>query len=154
MGQRLVGGDVGELIAGAAAEGPAAGGDEQTADVLDALAAQGLREGGVLAVDRHELARFGRVCDQLATDDERLLVGQSEGGSRLEGGERGLETDRPCHPVEDDIARGAGHVDGCLRTGHQARDSVIALGEATPLGLGVERELDVLCRARLGDGHQ
>jgi hypothetical protein len=154
MGQRLVGGDVGELVAGAAAERPAAGGDEQTPDVLDALAAQCLRERGVFAVDRHELARLGRVGDQLATDDERLLVGQSEGGSRLEGGERGLETDRPGHSVEDDVTRGSGHVDGGLRSGHQARNPVVALGEAATLGFGVERELDVLCGARLGDGHQ
>jgi hypothetical protein len=152
--QRLLRSDVGELVTRTAAERTAAGGDEQASDVLDALASQGLRERGVLAVDRHDLAGLGRVGDELAADDERLLVGERERGSRVEGGERGLETDRSRHPVEDDVTRRARRLDGCLRTGHQPRDPVVTLGVAASLSLGVERELDILRRARLGDCHQ
>ena len=57
--QRLLGRDVGEPLAGPAAERAAARGEHQAAYLLGAAAAQALRERAVLAVDRHDLARAG-----------------------------------------------------------------------------------------------
>ena len=50
-----------QLGAGRPPERPAAGGDQQPAHVGRVLAAQRLRQGRVLRVDRHDLAGPGRV---------------------------------------------------------------------------------------------
>ena len=144
VGGRLLGRHVDQLLAGAASEGPAAGGHDETADVIVAFSAQGLRQRRVLGVDRDELAGLGRTGDQLAADDQRLLVGQRQGGARLERSQRGQQSDGAGHAVEHHVARRARDLDSSVGASHEARDPVIALVVSALLGLGVEGELDVL----------
>ena len=60
VGERLLGADVGERGAVAAAERPAGGGEDQPAHLLGPPAAQALGERGVLGVDRDDLVRAGQ----------------------------------------------------------------------------------------------
>ena len=65
--------------------------------------AQRLRDRGVLGVDRDDLARSRQRGDQVAADDERLLVRERERAARLERRECGSEPDRAGDAVEDDV---------------------------------------------------
>ena len=81
VGERLLDGDVLQLGLGAAAERPAGRGQHELVDRARAvLGVRQLVERGVLGVDRDDV-RAGRLRerhDELAADDERLLVGERE----------------------------------------------------------------------------
>ena len=55
--------------------------------------------GAVLGVDRHDLARRGRGLDERAPDDERLLVGQGEGGAGRSAARVGRSPIEPVMPL-------------------------------------------------------
>ena len=74
-------------------------------------AAQRLRDGRVLGVDRHDLVgSLPRGVHQPAADDERLLVGEREGAARPQRGERRPQPDRACDAVEHDVGTAAGQL--------------------------------------------
>ena len=60
VGERLLGGDVVQVVAAAAAERAAARGEHQPAHLVGAAAAQALGQRAVLGVDRDDLARASR----------------------------------------------------------------------------------------------
>ena len=93
--------------AAAPAERAAGRGEHEAAYLLGGAGAQALRDGAVLGVDRHDLARPGALLDQRAADDQRLLVGQGERGAGVEGGEGGAQADGAGDAVEHDVARPA-----------------------------------------------
>ena len=66
MGQRLVGGDAGQLGPGTPAESATTRGQHQPADLARRAAAQALGERGVLRVDRDELSGAGDGAHQRA----------------------------------------------------------------------------------------
>ena len=78
--ERLLDGDVGQLGARAAAERAARGGDRHALQRAGRHAVQQVVQRGVLGVDRQQpRARgLGELGDELAADDQRLLVGQRE----------------------------------------------------------------------------
>ena len=57
----------------------------------------------MLGVDRHDLAGPGEPGDEVAADDERLLVGERERGAALEGRDRRCESDRAGDAVQHDV---------------------------------------------------
>ena len=75
-------------------------------------AAQALGDGGVLGVDRHDLAGLRARRDQRAAHDQRLLVGQREGGAGVERGQRRAQADGAGDAVEHDVARHARRLGG------------------------------------------
>ena len=94
MRERLLGRDIRQLIAGAPAERTAGCREHQPAHLAVLARAQRLRDRRVLGVDGDDLPGPRRRCHQLAADDERLLVGEREGGSGLEH-RQGRARDRP-----------------------------------------------------------
>ena len=66
------------------AEGAAAGREHDAADAVILLAPEALPDGGVLAVDRAEVASAGDhgATDEVPGHDERLLVGDGDGLAR------------------------------------------------------------------------
>ena len=97
--------DVVQLVAAAAAERPAAGGEHQAAHLVGGAAAQALRQRAVLGVDRDDLARLGPRGHDRAADDQRLLVGQRQGAAGVERGERRPQPERTVDAVEHHVAR-------------------------------------------------
>ena len=57
----------------------------------------------MLGVDRNDLTRPRARGDEVAADDERLLVGEREGAAGLERGERRAEPDGSGDAVQDDV---------------------------------------------------
>ena len=109
--QRLLRGDLGQRGPGPAPERPAARGDDETPHLGGPAAAQALRDGAVLGVDRHDLTGRRRGLDEGPADDERLLVREREGRAGGERRQGGAQPDRAGDPVEDDVgaaARGGG----------------------------------------------
>ena len=94
---------------------------------------------------------LGPLLDQRAADDQRLLVGEREGASRVEGRERRGQARRAVDPVEHDVARPRRHLGDRARPGEELGQAVVAGGVAALLRLGVERELEVLGGRSLGD---
>lgn len=146
VGERVLDGDGRQLVPGTTAERPAGRGDDQLAHVGAGAGGQRLEERGVLGVDRDDLARLGERLDQRAADDERLLVGEREGAARLQGGERGRESDGAGDAVEHGVAVGGGKLGGRLRSGEDLGERLarpVLGGERLP-----QRRYDVLA----GDG--
>src|SRR5690606_7150658 len=74
---------------------------------------EALGEGGVLGVDGDDLlARAGGGVDEVAADDERLLVGERKAAPRSQRGEGRGQPDRPDDAVEDDVGAAAGELGG------------------------------------------
>ncbi|CAL2071510.1 hypothetical protein GPN2_22132 [Streptomyces murinus] len=117
VGEGVLDGDVREVRLAAAAEGAAGGGDDQLAHIGAGAGGEGLEEGGVLGVDRDDLAGLGQRGDQRTADDQRLLVGEREGAARLQGGEGRRETDGAGDAVQHGVAVGRGQLGGRLRSG-------------------------------------
>ena len=92
-----------ERLARAAAERAAGCRQHEPADLGGLARAQRLRDRGVLGVDRHDLPGPRSRGDEVAADDERLLVGERERAARLERRERRAEADRPGDAVQDDV---------------------------------------------------
>ena len=90
MRERLLGRDVLELVARAAAERPAGAGEHERVDLLAARALEALEERRVLAVDREDpsAAALARGERELAGGDEALLVREREVDAVLERPER------------------------------------------------------------------
>ena len=74
--ERHGGRDVLELVARAAEEGAARAGEPDLAHVLATLPHQALVDGVVLGIHRQHATRLGHRHEQLAADDEGLLVGR------------------------------------------------------------------------------
>lgn len=111
-----------------APERASGGGDDELAHVGPGAGGEGLEEGGVLGVDRDDLARLRHRLHQRAADDERLLVGEREGTARLQGGEGRGEADGAGDAVENGVAPrgiGGGELGGRVRAGED-------LGEGLP----------------------
>ena len=107
MGERLLGGDPGEV--GAAAEGPARGGQDEPLDRARRLGADQLVERRVLGVDRDDprAGRLGERHDQLAADHQALLVGEREVDALGERDDRRAEAGGADDRVEDQVGLGA-----------------------------------------------
>ena len=95
----LLGRDCGELIGGRGAEGPARGGEHDTAYAGAAQrprspGGKALEDGVVLAVDRQELraAVAHGVQEQTPGHHQRLFVGEQHALARSRCGQAGLET--------------------------------------------------------------
>ena len=112
--ERLLRGDVGELVGRATAERAPGRGEDEASYLLGGAGAEALGDGTVLGVDRHDLARPGALLHQRAADDERLLVGEGQRGAGVEGGEGGAEADGSGDAVEHDVARSSGGLGGRL----------------------------------------
>jgi len=119
VGERLLGGDVGELGGGAAAERSAAGGDDEAAHVVAAGGEVALRQAGelvggqagealgdrvVLGVHGHDLSGDGELPDERAADDQRFFVGKGEQPSGAQRSEGGFQAERPGDAVEHHVA--------------------------------------------------
>ncbi len=89
VSQRLLGGDPVHLLGRRIAEGAAGGGEDDALDAVRLFAPEALPDGGVLAVDGAELGAVasGLGGDELAGDDQDLLVGQGHGPAGAQGGE-------------------------------------------------------------------
>ena len=107
--ERLLDRHVLELGARAAAERAARGGQHELVDGARPLAGQQLVQRRVLGVDRDErgAGRLGQRGDELAADDQRLLVGQREVDALAERGDRRPEAGRADERVEDEVGAGA-----------------------------------------------
>ena len=144
MGERVVDGDVGELVAGPTPERAAAGGEHDAAQlggISAAVGAEALVDRAVLAVDRDQLGARGAPgpLHDRTGGDQRLLVGEREAAAGLERGERHGEPGEADDAVDHDVGLGA---DG--RQGVGAGDELGAVREQ-------RRELR---RLRLvGEGH-
>ncbi len=103
MCERLLGRHVGQLRASAPAEGPAGGGKPDSRELGGALAYQALIDRGVFAVHGQQLSGPGKRRHELATDHERLLVGERERLARRECGHCGSEARRAHESVQHHI---------------------------------------------------
>ena len=103
MGERLGGRDGFERGAAATAERTAGCRQHEPADLVALARAQRLRDRRVLGVDRHDLSGTRECGDEVAADDERLLVRERERAARLERRERRAEPDRAGDAVEHDV---------------------------------------------------
>src|SRR5204862_409778 len=108
--QGIVEGDVTKVGGRPAPEGPTTGGEHDARDPAGAVpepsaGGQALVDGAVLGVDGHDLG--SRRCpDPLydrATGDQRLLVGQGQAGTRLQGGEGDGQAGEADDAVDDHV---------------------------------------------------
>ena len=108
MGQGLLGGDVRKFFGRTAVEGSAAGGEGDVVDFGAAAGAEGLEDGGVLAVDGDDfgVVAASQVHNQVAGHDQGFLVGQGEAFAALDGGQSGGEAGGADHGGEDDVGLG------------------------------------------------
>ena len=153
VGQRLLDGDVGELVGGAAAERAAAGGEDQPGDLVAGAAAQALGQRRVLGVDRHELARARRrpvTSAPPAISDSLLASATVRPASSAAS--VGPQADRAGDAVEDDVGRAGGELLGGPGAGQDLRQGVLALRPAALRRRGVEGQLQVLRGGGPGDG--
>ena len=146
MGQGGGGGDTGQLGAAAPAEGPAGGGEHQTAHLGAAsdhragqplfvtATGQGLSNSTVLGVHRHHLAGVAQgVADQGAAHHQGLLVGQRQARPAGQGGQGGQEPHRPGNAVQNGVA--SAHAGGLDEVGGRRRAGEnVAHGVGAPQG--------------------
>ena len=106
VGKRLLGRDVGELVALAAAERPAA---RRQDDALRRTELGALEERRMLTVDRDQepAATLAGADRELAGRDQALLVREREQHALLERPHGGREPREPQRRVEDDVRLGA-----------------------------------------------
>ena len=117
VGERLLGGDVRELVAGC---GPGTGrrwrsGRAGAPPAPSRRAAPG--PGPSARSPPARSARARRPLHQRPADDQRLLVRQRQRRARRRARPGWGESDRARHAVEDDVARGRGELGGGVRTG-------------------------------------
>ena len=105
MRERLLGRDVLELGARAAAERAAGTGEDERVDLLRLAPLEALEERRVLAVDRQDpaAAPLPRGEGELAGGDEALLVREREVDAALERPERRVHSGEADDGVEDDV---------------------------------------------------
>ena len=103
--ERLLDGDVLELGARAPAERAARRGEHELVDRARRLAGEQLVQRGVLGVDGDDLRAggLGERHDELAADDERLLVGQREVDALPQRRDRRAEPRGADQRVEDEV---------------------------------------------------
>ena len=145
MRERLLHRRQGQLFPAPSQERPAGTRDDHAAEVIAALPTQALRQRGVLRVDGHKPLRLSldQVHDQLAPDDERLLVGERQGLPGLEGGQGGAQPDRADHGVQDHV--------GVDLTSHELRG--LRPGQHLDRAQATELRGDLTCRFLLGHRH-
>ena len=152
VGQRLLGGHVGQLGPAAAAERTAGRGQHQPADLVGPPGPQALGQGRVLGVHRHDLPGPRALLDERAADDQRLLVGQRQRAAGVQGGQRGGQPGRAGQPVEDDVRGPGGHLGGGVGAGQHLRQPGRALLPAVRRGGRVQGVLQVPRHGRPGHG--
>ena len=105
MCERLLGRDVLELGARAAAERAARAGEHERVDLLRLASLEALEERRVLAVDRQDpaAAPLARGERELSGGDEALLVREREVDAVLERPERRVDSGEADDGVEDDV---------------------------------------------------
>ncbi len=94
-----------QLLALLPAERTARAREEQARDALQALALEALEEGAVLAVHGQDVhaALLRAPHDDLARDDERLLVRERDVLARLDGAQRRREPGKSHHRRHDHV---------------------------------------------------
>ena len=109
--ERLLDRDVLQLGARAAAERAAGGGQDELVDRPRPLAGEQLVQRRVLGVDGDDLraGRLGERHDELAADDERLLVGQREVDALAQRRDGRAEAGRADERVEHEVGAGLEH---------------------------------------------
>ena len=154
--------DPGEV--GAAAKRPAGGGQDEPLDRARALAAQQLEDRRVLGVDRQDprLGRLGERRDELAADDEALLVGEREVDALAERDDRRPEAGDADDRVEDEVRARSRSISSRTPSSPARTSGPAELGRrpaaasgsesataATPVSRACAREpLPVACRPR------
>ena len=117
-----------EVVAAAAAEGPARRGQHERVDRSRLATFEALEERGVLRVDgkQQTSAPLFRLARQVACSDQALLVRERERDAALERPERRADSGEADDRVQDDVRLGGleqlGHVASYLRM----RDAVLA----------------------------
>lgn len=98
----------GDLIRGPCAEGAAAGGEDEAADVGWGAAVEALEDGVVFTVDGEDAdtAGAGGVHDETAGHDEDFLGGDGEVAAAIDGGEGGFEAGGSDDGDEDEVGFG------------------------------------------------
>ena len=132
---------------GPAPERAARRGEDEATDLGVRAAAQSLRDGRVLGVDRHDLVRaLPRGVHERAADHQRLLVGQRERAAGPQRRERRSQTDRPGDAVEHDVGAAAGQLAwppadrrGSRPRGSDSRRRASARGSATATTCDAQR---------------
>ena len=131
--------------------GPPGGGEDQAIDRPRALGPQELEDRRVLGVDRQDprLRRLGERGDELAADDEALLVGERQVDPLAEGDDRRPEPGDADDRVQDQV--GLGRRDQVADALGAREDAGVAeLGRRPAGGLGLrERDGDGARLARL-----
>ena len=117
VGERRLDVDVAELVLRHPAERPARGGQDQPVDAAGGFTAHQLEERRVLGVDRDHagVRALGELHDELATDDEALLVGEREVHALAERRDRRAEPGRADESVQDEV---------CVRFDDQANHAL------------------------------
>ena len=149
VGERLLGRDVGELGAAAAAERPAADAVSTSRRTSSARpAAQALGERRVLGVDRDDLAgpRHAALTSGPPTMSDSLLA-SARVRPASSAASVGREPDRAGDAVEHDVAGPGGELGRGVRAG-QDLGQRLAGARSRAVRRGVERELQVLGGAR------
>ena len=121
VGEGLLRGDVVQVGARHTAERPAARGQDEPPYFARTSPTQALSDRAVLTVDRDQLPGSREGLDQRPADDERLLVGEGQRAPCAQRREGGLQPDRPCHPVEDDVDRTGGQLAARVRADEDLR---------------------------------
>jgi hypothetical protein len=108
--ERLLGGDVGELVQRQLAERPAGGREPDGLDLSVRADAQALVDGVVLAVDGQDgdVALAGGGGEDFAGGHHALLVGQADGLAGQDGGVGGFEAGDADDGRDDEIRLGQG----------------------------------------------
>jgi len=109
MGEGFLRGDLRHLRARTAAERTAGCRDDESSDLVVRTAAESLRDGGVLGVDRDDLVACSGGEHELPTDDQRLLVRERQRAPRLERGEGRSEPDRAGDRIEHHVGLDIAH---------------------------------------------
>jgi hypothetical protein len=109
--ERLLDGHARQLGACAPAEGSARGGDRDPLQRAGRHAVQQVVDGRVLGVDGQQprTGGLGQLGDELATDDQRLLVGQREVDALPQRRDGRAQAGRPDERVEHEVGAGLQH---------------------------------------------
>ena len=107
MAQGIGLGDGGQLLVAHQTEGSAAGGEQNLLYLVVVLTDETLENGRVLAVDGQDgiVILLCQAADELAGDHQRLLVGQADGLTCLDGMDGGRESGKPHHGREHHVDR-------------------------------------------------
>ncbi len=98
----------GEFGSRASAEGPAGGSEPDACRVAGILAEVALEDRRVLRVDREQLTGLRKARDELAADNERLLVREREGLVGGQGRNGSAQAGSTHQRVEYEVGIGAG----------------------------------------------